>query len=98
MTTPQNDTIRSRECPDCYVCGSPGQRLYSDLQDRLFSAPGKWNLSQCTNAECGTVWLNPMPLEEDIIRAYQDYYTHTAADNQATSFKQRIKPYLKMGY
>lgn len=101
MTTEQNDSIRSQDRPNCYVCGSVGRSLYTDLQDRLFTAPGKWDLSQCTNPECGMLWLNPMPIQEDIIRAYQDYYTHAPANpaNIAQpSLKQRLKGYLKQGY
>jgi ubiquinone/menaquinone biosynthesis C-methylase UbiE len=98
MTVQQNDSIRSRECPNCYVCGSPGRTLYTDLQDRVYSSPGKWNISRCTNTECGTLWLNPMPIQDDIMRAYQDYYTHTSSDIRRTSLKQQIKQYLKMGY
>ncbi|HDY70005.1 MAG TPA: hypothetical protein ENH54_03635, partial [Actinobacteria bacterium] len=29
------------------------------------------------NAGCRLVWLDPMPLEEDIYRAYENYFTHT---------------------
>src|SRR4051812_22572259 len=98
MNTQHDDIIRTRMCPNCDVCGSKGVILYTGLEDRLYSSPGKWQLSQCTNAECGTLWLDPMPLEEDIIRAYQDYYTHSSADVSKTSIKQRLKGYLKMGY
>lgn len=31
---------------------------------------------QCLNPDCGLLWLNPMPLEEDIGKAYEYYYTH----------------------
>lgn len=68
--------IRSIPCPNCKVCGSPGEPTYRGLQDRLFSASGLWNLTQCRNKECGLMWLDPMPLEEDIHKAYQSYYTH----------------------
>jgi len=98
IATQQTDVMHSRERSDCHVCGSPGKPLYADLQDRLFSAPGKWQLSKCTNPECGTLWLNPMPIEEDIIHAYQEYYTHTATDTRGSSLKQHLKSYLKMGY
>lgn len=93
----QRDAIRSRECPDCHVCGSPGKPLYADLQDRLYSAPGKWRLSECTNKEYGMLWLNPMPIEEDIIRAYQEYYTHTTT-TQKSWVRHSLKPYLGRGY
>ena len=36
------DLIRTRPCPNCYLCGEPGELLYDNLEDRLFDAPGKW--------------------------------------------------------
>jgi 2-polyprenyl-3-methyl-5-hydroxy-6-metoxy-1,4-benzoquinol methylase len=68
--------IRTYSCPKCYLCGNEGKLLYESLKDRLFGAPGEWNLKKCTNPECGLVWLDPMPVEEDIGKAYQNYYTH----------------------
>jgi len=68
--------IRTYSCPKCYLCGHEGKLLYESLKDRLFGAPGEWNLKKCTNSECGLVWLDPMPVEEDIGKAYQNYYTH----------------------
>src|SRR2546429_421611 len=70
------DQIRSRPCPDCYVCGGRGTLLYEDLNDRLFGAPGVWNVKRCPNPACGLLWLDPMPDEEDIGKAYAEYYTH----------------------
>jgi 2-polyprenyl-3-methyl-5-hydroxy-6-metoxy-1,4-benzoquinol methylase len=68
--------IRTYSCPNCYLCGSSGEFLYQQLQDRLFAASGEWNLKKCTSTECGLLWLDPMPLEEDIGKAYETYYTH----------------------
>ncbi len=77
MTDQQSQNeIRSRPCQDCYVCGAFGNPLYHGLRDRLFGAPGEWNLKKCPNPECGLIWLDPMPLEEDIGKAYHNYYTH----------------------
>lgn len=95
MSSAQGENrIGIRPCPDCYVCGLPGQLLYSGLQDRLFGAPGKWNLSQCPDPNCGLIWLDPMPTEEDIGRAYEQYYTHNADDGnqspQRNSFSLRL--------
>jgi 2-polyprenyl-3-methyl-5-hydroxy-6-metoxy-1,4-benzoquinol methylase len=70
------DEIRTRPCPECYLCGAPGKTLYQGLRDRLFGAPGEWNLKECPNPECGLIWLDPVPVEEDIGKAYQNYYTH----------------------
>ncbi len=87
------DDIRTTECPDCYLCGTPGTPLYQDLKDRLFGAPGTWNLKQCGEPDCGLVWLDPMPIEEDIGRLYANYFTHVPyvpSENQR-SFKTRLK-------
>jgi 2-polyprenyl-3-methyl-5-hydroxy-6-metoxy-1,4-benzoquinol methylase len=74
-----NQPIRTRACPQCYLCGARGHELYSRLTDRLFDAPGVWNLKQCPDAACGLIWLDPMPVEEDIALAYRSYYTHQSA-------------------
>lgn len=50
--------------------------LYQDLRDDLFSAPGTWALKRCPVSACGLLWLDPMPVPEDLYLAYQDYYTH----------------------
>ncbi|MBF6569630.1 MAG: class I SAM-dependent methyltransferase [Candidatus Binataceae bacterium] len=71
--------IRSRPCPNCLLCETAGVRLYNDLRDRLFGVPGEWHFKQCANPECGLIWLDPMPFEEDIGNAYINYFTHEAS-------------------
>ncbi len=73
--------IRSLPCPNCSLCGTGGQPLYEGLKDRLFNAPGEWNLKRCPNPQCGLLWLDPMPLEEDIGMAYETYFTHAALED-----------------
>jgi SAM-dependent methyltransferase len=73
--------IRSFPNPNCYMCGAGGEQLYEGLKDRLFNAPGEWNLKRCANPECGLIWLDPMPLEEDIGIAYESYFTHVAPED-----------------
>ena len=90
----QENTIRSRPSPNCCLCGQPGKRLYEGTRDWIFDAPGQWNFDICANPDCGLVWLNPMPLEEDIAKAYQTYYTHQASRTLAN----RVVQYVKTGY
>jgi 2-polyprenyl-3-methyl-5-hydroxy-6-metoxy-1,4-benzoquinol methylase len=78
---PETQEIGNRSCPDCYLCGTAGQLLYQGLQDRLFGAPGIWNFKYCPNPACGLAWLDPMPLAEEIWKAYGNYYTHAANRN-----------------
>jgi SAM-dependent methyltransferase len=68
--------MRASPRPRCIVCGSPGGRLYHDLRDSVFTANGNWSISRCANDSCGLLWLDPMPLAEDLGMAYESYYTH----------------------
>ena len=68
--------IRTKSRPTCALCGREGEFLYLKQIDRMFGAPGEWNLKRCTNEQCLLVWLDPMPVEEDIGKAYARYYTH----------------------
>lgn len=71
-----NNEIQTHACPACPACGSAGSPLYHRLTDRIFSAPGAWNMSKCDNPDCGTLWLDPRPEEADLPRLYAGYYTH----------------------
>jgi SAM-dependent methyltransferase len=42
--------------------------------DRLFHAPGRWNLYACDG--CGTAYLDPRPDRQTIHLAYRNYVTH----------------------
>ena len=68
--------IRTRERPTCPICNSTGSLLYSGLKDFCFSTSGEWNFRKCSGTDCGLVWIDPAPTEEDIGKAYQTYYTH----------------------
>jgi 2-polyprenyl-3-methyl-5-hydroxy-6-metoxy-1,4-benzoquinol methylase len=76
MTDSKDQSIRTRPVPKCSLCGTPGKLLYEGFRDRVFGAPGTWNLKQCGKNDCRLVWLDPVPIEEDIGLAYQNYYTH----------------------
>ena len=96
------DKIRTLPCPGCHLCGSKGQPLYHNLEDRLFGVPGKWNLVKCPNHECGLIWADPMPIPEDLGRLYESYYTHqdlVKSDSLPRRLYQRgIDQYLSQRY
>lgn len=102
MTIQQIETtIRTRPYPNCYLCSTLGKPLYQGLKDCLFGAAGEWNLKKCPNPECGLVWLDPMPIEEDIHKAYQNYYTHqdaVATFPTDTSWIRQVIQFLNEGY
>jgi 2-polyprenyl-3-methyl-5-hydroxy-6-metoxy-1,4-benzoquinol methylase len=91
--------IRTSPRPHCALCGSAGGLLHPHLTDRLFGASGTWSLTQCPTTECGLAWLDPMPLPEDIGKAYADYYTHTAQDmGNGAGFAKRTYLRMKRAY
>lgn len=76
-----NNNIRTFSQTKCCLCGTKGSSLYRGLRDFLFGVPGEWNLRKCSNPECELLWLDPMPIAEDIPKLYSSYYTHTHANN-----------------
>lgn len=84
------NTIRTKTKPLCKCCGSDGTYIYRSLKDRLFGVKGDWSLKQCNNSLCGLIWLDPTPVEEDIFKAYKNYYTHADQDLKSTSFLAKL--------
>lgn len=74
---PLHGPMRTTPVANCPLCGWPGSVLYEHLVDRALIVAGRWSGRQCGNSGCGTYWLDPMPIEEDIHKAYATYYTHT---------------------
>ena len=92
-----NAEIRSAAAPRCRLCGAQGRPLYAGLRDRLFGVPGEWPHRECVDARCGLIWLDPMPREEDIHKAYEIYYTH-AEEPDRSGLLARIFTVAKRGY
>lgn len=78
----KGDHMRSQPRGLCHVCGVDGVPLYQGLRDRLFGTPGVWSVSQCPRPDCGLLWLDPMPVVDDLGRAYESYYTHEVEDRR----------------
>ncbi|HUV59719.1 MAG TPA: class I SAM-dependent methyltransferase [Desulfatiglandales bacterium] len=92
------DEIHSKPCPNCYMCGKQGVILYQGVKDRLFGTPGEWNFKKCPDPRCGLVWLDPMPIEEEINIMYQTYYTHQSSpfpDSEYLSPFGRLRQTIK---
>ena len=68
--------MRTRPRTDCPCCAGAGRVLYRGIVDVLYGAPGEWGFRQCTNAACGALWLDPSPVPQDLLLAYQSYHTH----------------------
>lgn len=92
-----NQEILTTPRPRCAVCGSAGIPLYNNQRDRLFGAPGYWSSRRCLNPKCGLIWLDPMPLESEIHKAYSNYYTHQDIITRKTLIR-RIYQAMSEGY
>jgi SAM-dependent methyltransferase len=92
--------MRTQPRPHCYLCGAEGSSLYRHLNDALFGVPGEWSLRQCPDRACGLIWLDPMPVEEDIGLAYHGYHTHDDARPTpgGRSWGKRLAGAVKAGY
>src|SRR5438477_10042475 len=91
-----SEMIRSAPSPICCLCGGRGEVIHSALPDRLFDAPGVWNLKQCSNSSCRLIWLDPMPLTQDLGKAYTSYYTHaTDSENAPAGLLKRTYRMMK---
>lgn len=89
--TDLDDAIRTEPQPLCQLCGSEGTLRYQALTDRLFGAPGTWNVKACSNLACGTLWLDPRPILADIGKAYRNYYTHGAGGPAAQLMQRTVR-------
>jgi 2-polyprenyl-3-methyl-5-hydroxy-6-metoxy-1,4-benzoquinol methylase len=66
--------------------------MYRGLTDRLFGAPGVWNLRRCSAQGCGTYWLDPKPVDEDLVKLYRQYYTHEErSEHGAGALRRRLE-------
>ena len=91
--------IRAAARPACLVCAGAGSVLYKGIPDRLFHSKGEWTIVRCGNAACGLLWLDPMPLAEDLHKAYAEYYTHADQPARADSFlRSAYAKFVKNGY
>lgn len=69
-----NEGIEVHAAPRCYLTGETGEVVYSGLRDRLFSAPGIWNVRKSPSLDF--YWLDPRPNEDQLGKLYADYFTH----------------------
>jgi 2-polyprenyl-3-methyl-5-hydroxy-6-metoxy-1,4-benzoquinol methylase len=95
----ESSEIRSRAYGTCILCRSGGSEIYLNQTDRLFGASGSWNFKKCSNDGCQLIWLDPMPLPEDIGNAYTRYYTHSTGPLGTTpNMGKRVYRQLKREY
>ena len=93
----ERTSIRARYQPLCIVCGEHNKPLYSGLHDLLFNSVGEWSYCICSNDSCGLIWLDQMPIEQDIHLAYSEYYTHEHFVKSQGLIRTLLKK-MKSGY
>jgi 2-polyprenyl-3-methyl-5-hydroxy-6-metoxy-1,4-benzoquinol methylase len=81
----------------CTLCGGEGSVLHSGLRDRQSYVRGVWTIRQCVDPRCGLMWLDPMPLEEELHKAYESYYTHVERESRDGAMARMLEA-MKRGY
>lgn len=90
--------IASSEVNTCFVCNSEGKSKYPNLNDRNYGTSKGWNIVECSNSDCGLLWLNPMPTVDEISKAYESYYTHVQQKRSFFELPFLEKPYLAVAH
>ncbi len=90
-------SVRSAAKPFCPMCGRAGAVHFQNLTDHLFGVSGEWTFRRCTGEHCGVLWLDPMPLQEDLPSLYQHYFTHEARAVRAEGLRASFERWLKRG-
>lgn len=67
-------TMRTQSVDVCPICSGSGPVIYENVRDRVFQVDGTWNIRRCT--ACGSLWLDPRPVDAELHRAYSRYFTH----------------------
>jgi 2-polyprenyl-3-methyl-5-hydroxy-6-metoxy-1,4-benzoquinol methylase len=80
------------------VCGANGDAIYHDLSDHLFGVEGEWSMRQCSDDQCGLLWLDPMPAPESLGALYKHYYTHNYDKPSTASPLFAIYEHLRSAY
>ena len=103
MNENDRNPIRTEPRPVCLVCGTEGRYLYQDLPDRLFGSDGLWSFRRCNGRDCGLLWLDPAPADDQLFKLYASYYTHQINRNESLGkriYRRAIGSYLgdRFGY
>jgi 2-polyprenyl-3-methyl-5-hydroxy-6-metoxy-1,4-benzoquinol methylase len=72
--------VRASSRSTCYLCGNFGRVLYENAMDVRYGCPGVWSIRRCSERRCDLLWLDPVPLEEDIALLY-NYFRETHEDH-----------------
>jgi len=80
--------IRTIAQPKCPVCNTAGVYLYGKLTDELFQSEGTWSMKRCNALDCGTLWLDPTPLPDDLKILYNTYSTHVRPPQEKSVSKK----------
>lgn len=91
MAEENKETIGVHPLPNCPVCGSEGHTEHKGMFDRMFKAPGTWEMSKCSNRSCQLLWLNPMPNDDELWKIYVEYYTHSGEGKYTFDFIRKIE-------
>ena len=87
------DGMRTANQATCPVCGGRGLLAHAGRNDvSRESSAGCWDIRRCQASACGCAWLDPVPLEPEIGKAYAGnaYFTHSRGNGPGTSTSRSL--------
>jgi 2-polyprenyl-3-methyl-5-hydroxy-6-metoxy-1,4-benzoquinol methylase len=72
---------------NCELCGHNGTPYQNEIRDPDHQIAGDWNFKICSNNDCLAVWLSPRPLDSELVKAYENYHSHS---KQKTPYLQKF--------
>lgn len=79
----------------CLVCDNELAEAFSDVEDRVYGVPGRWNLDRCKNPDCAALYLAHDLTADQLGSFYQTYSTHSSPILAATGIKGLYRAALK---
>jgi 2-polyprenyl-3-methyl-5-hydroxy-6-metoxy-1,4-benzoquinol methylase len=81
----------------CPNCNKEGAIKYKRFNGALYKKTEGYELSQCTNINCGSSWLSRRIKQEFVYEAYNSYPTLYKKPSK-NGIKQRVRDYIKKSY
>jgi 2-polyprenyl-3-methyl-5-hydroxy-6-metoxy-1,4-benzoquinol methylase len=72
--------------PQSPLDGDSGQVLHERVADHVFGVAGRWSFQINIAKDCA--WLSPRPIPQDLLKAYNHYYTH--GDDTGKPFRKHF--------
>ncbi len=79
----------------CLQCEAQNLPFHQEIEDNIYSVPGRWNLVRCSNPDCQVIFLDHDLTADEIADFYKDYSTHSIATTNASGLKKLYRDLIE---